>query len=176
MFDPTIFENLKIVVEGAVYDLDLQGDIQVVNRNDIVDLALMSRTFSIDFMRKTGGHAVARIELSSDASDFAGEKFALRGEEAGSCLQIGFMMTITDEAEDCRKIEKTLEQIWDSRPAISQRIYYEYGMERPQLSNHIRLTFGRKINESHIVDITDVLQHILRSLDHLDELSGRETD
>ena len=25
MFDPTAFENLKVIVEGAVYDFDLHG-------------------------------------------------------------------------------------------------------------------------------------------------------
>ena len=32
MFDPTIYENLKVVFEGAVYDLDLDGHLTVGDR------------------------------------------------------------------------------------------------------------------------------------------------
>lgn len=49
MFDPTVFDNLKTVLEGAVYDLDLEGVILVINRNDLVDLAHFSRTYKITF-------------------------------------------------------------------------------------------------------------------------------
>ncbi len=34
MFDPTAFDNLKVIVEGAVYDFDLHGDILVTDRKD----------------------------------------------------------------------------------------------------------------------------------------------
>ncbi|MDF0725751.1 hypothetical protein PY093_03360 [Cytobacillus sp. S13-E01] len=39
MFDPTIFDNLKVVIEGEVYDLDLTGDFLVTNRSDSIDIA-----------------------------------------------------------------------------------------------------------------------------------------
>lgn len=52
MFDPTVFDNLKVVLEGCVYDYDLEDKIVVTGRNDIVDLATLTRTFSIRFMRR----------------------------------------------------------------------------------------------------------------------------
>ena len=51
MFDPTIFDNLKVVAEGAVYDLDLQGEILITNRIDQVDLATLSRYYAITFRK-----------------------------------------------------------------------------------------------------------------------------
>ena len=39
MFDPTAYDNLKVILEGAVYDLDLSGELKIIERNDIVDLA-----------------------------------------------------------------------------------------------------------------------------------------
>lgn len=47
MFDPTAFDNLKVIVEGAVYDFDLHGDILVTDRKDMMDLASLSRIYHI---------------------------------------------------------------------------------------------------------------------------------
>ena len=32
MFDPTIYDNIKVVLEGAVYDLDLEGKIIITTK------------------------------------------------------------------------------------------------------------------------------------------------
>ncbi|MBR8645431.1 hypothetical protein KEH51_18565 [[Brevibacterium] frigoritolerans] len=52
MFDPTAFENMKVVLEGAVYDRDFIGDILVINRDDIVNLSTMSRSYKIEMELK----------------------------------------------------------------------------------------------------------------------------
>lgn len=49
MFDPTAFDNLKVVLEGIVYDMDLNGMIQILDRNDFVNIAKMERTYNISF-------------------------------------------------------------------------------------------------------------------------------
>ncbi|NUJ69854.1 hypothetical protein HUS64_21435, partial [Pseudoalteromonas sp. 2102] len=50
MFDPTIFDNLKTVVEGAVYDLDVTDElVTVVDRSDIIDLAKFTRAYALSF-------------------------------------------------------------------------------------------------------------------------------
>jgi hypothetical protein len=35
MFDPTAYDNKKVVTEGAAYDLDLEGQIRVVDRKTL---------------------------------------------------------------------------------------------------------------------------------------------
>lgn len=52
MFDPTAFENMKVVLEGAVYDRDFIGDILVINRDDMVNLSTMSRSYKIEMELK----------------------------------------------------------------------------------------------------------------------------
>ncbi|MCV9888442.1 hypothetical protein [Metabacillus halosaccharovorans] len=47
MFDPTVFDNLKVVIEGYIYDMDIDEQISVTDRSDIIDLAKMSRQYSI---------------------------------------------------------------------------------------------------------------------------------
>ena len=43
MFDPTAYENMRVVLEGIFYDKDLSGEILVIDRNDIVNTAKLSR-------------------------------------------------------------------------------------------------------------------------------------
>ena len=49
MFDPTAFENMRVVMEGIFYDKDLSGDITIVDRNDVINTAKMSRDFDLSF-------------------------------------------------------------------------------------------------------------------------------
>ncbi len=55
LFDPTAFDNMKVVLEGAVYDRDILGDILVVKRDDLVNLATLSRQFMMEFQLKELG-------------------------------------------------------------------------------------------------------------------------
>ena len=49
MFDPTAFENIKVVIEGEIYDRDLSGEILVTDRNDWINTAKLSRKYEITF-------------------------------------------------------------------------------------------------------------------------------
>ena len=50
MYDPTIFDNLKVAFENQVYDLDnLENEITITNRIDRMDFAVMGREFTIEF-------------------------------------------------------------------------------------------------------------------------------
>ena len=48
MFHPTVFDNIKIALENQIYDYDnLDGILVVTDRSDLLNLALMSREFSL---------------------------------------------------------------------------------------------------------------------------------
>ena len=49
MFDPTAFENMKVVMEGIFYDKDLSGEIIIVDRNDFINTAKLSRSYDLSF-------------------------------------------------------------------------------------------------------------------------------
>ena len=49
LFDPTAFENIKVVIEGEIYDRDLSGEIFVTDRNDWFNSAKLSRKYEISF-------------------------------------------------------------------------------------------------------------------------------
>ncbi|APH04685.1 hypothetical protein [Bacillus weihaiensis] len=73
MFDPTVFDNLKVVIEGYIYDLDLEKELSVTNRSDIVDLATMSRRYSLTFVSSQFRKTYVTIEISMDQEQLAGE-------------------------------------------------------------------------------------------------------
>lgn len=49
MFDLIVFDNLKVIVEGVVYDFDLYGDIFVIDWKDMMDFVLLSCIYYILF-------------------------------------------------------------------------------------------------------------------------------
>ena len=97
MFDPTIFENWKVVVEGAIYDLDRERLIEVVGRQDLVDLAGMSRTFRMS-VQLPGGQSQAELILTSELSDFIGEWYPVRvDDDQAPGIRIALRLTLPGE-------------------------------------------------------------------------------
>ncbi|MDF2669249.1 MAG: hypothetical protein K0R67_1555 [Paenibacillus sp.] len=170
MFDPTIFENLKVVMEGAVYDLDLEGLVLVVGRHDLVDLADMSRSFVIRFRLKDG-HCTGELRLSAALSDLAGEKLEWKNAYPGCSLELRFQLEMRETSLACRTIQRELEGLWDRRPEITQTLSFTYSPEgdsAPMYVNEIRCTFNRKIDEGHWSDFPELLDIMVDSLEVLE--------
>lgn len=170
MFDPTVFDNLKVVLEGAIYDLDLDGEIHVTNRTDLLDLASMSRRFSMQFQTQGCDHPypVAEISLFSSMKDFATELIDGDDKRAGCVMEINFYSIINDYEEDCKKIEEALTDIWGRRPFINQEVSFKYKRKK-RLLNKTNLNFERKINEEQIGDLKGIIDYALQSLIFLTE-------
>ncbi|WP_209122168.1 hypothetical protein [Alkalihalobacillus sp. BA299] len=175
MFDPTIYENLKVVLEGAIYDLDFANEIIVIDRADLVDLAKMAREFKMQFQTCTtnSNYPIAEVRLLSGLQDFATEKITSNEKTAGCVLEVNLFTKIIDVTKDCFDIETVLNQIWKSRPIISQNITFSYGIEHV-LENKINISFGRKINEDQIDDFEQILNFTLKSLQFLENIIKRD--
>lgn len=178
MFDPTIYENLKVVLEGAVYERDLAGTILVTNRKDVIDLATLSRSFEIEFrLRERGGDKPvhASLFLSASAADLAGEILEEKTDVAWGCLfEIRFSLVLPHPKEDCHRIHSIINKIWGGRPAIHQTLSYPVNVTKehyqPEIYfNEVILDFGRKVGEDQIDD----MQHMIGLT--LESLKGMET-
>ena len=113
MFDPSVFENLKVIVEGAFYDLDLEGDLAVIDRHDYVDLAYMSRIFEISTRLDASNEKTVEctFTLSAGLQSFSSEKLSPKTKRDPGCeLKITFRYINPDHP--LRKIH-ILKQIWD---------------------------------------------------------------
>ncbi|ADU30506.1 hypothetical protein [Evansella cellulosilytica] len=165
MFDPTIYDNLKVVLEGKIYEHDFSGDIIITNREDIVDLATMSRMFSIKFTLASSQfkHQHCELVLSSTMEDFATEMLDENEHDAGCSLYVYFHSKIRDVEKDCSTIQRHLNMIWNGRPMITQKVSFLYGND-DTLLNETKLHFNRKINEEQIQDVPSLLDYCIQSL------------
>lgn len=107
--DPTIFDNLRVMVEGALYERDLAGELEVVDRQDLVDLASFSRSFRMKVQLPNTANSSEptvqlELRLSSQFMDFAAEKAAslLEGAkhaEPGCKLEASLYMPVAAAAQ-----------------------------------------------------------------------------
>lgn len=172
MFDPTVFDNLKVVIEGEIYDLDLSGTIQVIDRKDIVDLAKMSRIYEISFRSSEHSTSLkgATLRIHADLRSLSGELLNTTSATLGCTVEVLFTMEIANPDVQCKQIEQELVGIWGTERGISQQISYFYGGSN-LIKNTIVLSFDRKINEDHMDDLVELVSYILATLNSLNTIS-----
>lgn len=162
MFDPTVYENLKVVLEGAVYDLDLNGQILVVDRKDIVDLAKLERTYMLRFKNRNEKNITGEVKLHADIGSFTDELLHSK-ENVGCDLTISIYHDV-DNLEECDDIARTLALIWNNRPTIKQMLTFTYPMSQVKYQNKITISFNRKITEAQIDDLPGLIDLTLQSM------------
>ncbi|OIJ17266.1 hypothetical protein BKP37_01825 [Anaerobacillus alkalilacustris] len=167
MFDPTIYENLKVVLEGKIYERDFNNEIIIVDRQDNIDLASMSRQYVITFSIKSGSkNYQAKVKLKADSKDLYGE--ILEKETISNCgchLMLSLNGPLTNISSNPQIIKQMLENKWNKRPIITQEIYYTWNPnEAHQYFLKTILSFDRKINEDHIDDFDQIMNLLIESL------------
>lgn len=171
MFDPTIYDNLKVVFEGGLYDLDEEGRAVVSGREDLVDLASMSRTFRMQ-VRKREGCCSACLELSSGLLDFAGElrHIRLADELPGCRLRLSFDLPY-EYGNHCPSIQGHLESVWGE---VAEIVHEQTRILLPDGGTgkyRVLLEFRDKIDEHNIEDVEPLLEHFVATLDVLEKYS-----
>lgn len=170
MFDPTIFENLKVGIENAVYDLDnLDEIIRVTDRKDLLDMATLSRSFSLRFELAASSTTSAEICLETGLRDLAAEILEIPEGQPACELKLRFYKHISDASIACPAIAQIIKEIWNPELPPLQTIRYTYSDPVP-LHNTIELRFPRRINEEQMGDIPNILEFMLRTLGELDPI------
>lgn len=166
MFDPTAFENLKVIVEGAVYDFDLHGDILVTDRKDVMDLASLSRMYSISFqLTETFNTMVeATFSLSVDAKNLSGEILEVPQFIPGCEMKLEFSFEMEQPEIGCEEIETLLHSIWGKERMITQKISYEYNKRAISYHNKVEVLFQKSITEDHVDDLIAVISHMIETV------------
>lgn len=159
MFDPTIYENVKVVLEGELYDRDLDGEITITNRSDLVDLATLSRTYIVSF--EENSTVLSTINLHASLESFSAEQLELDHIMPGCELKLCFDLTMSKESK-CDEIYKIIKEIWGDRPYVNQTLSYKYRQEAT-ITNRVELEFNRKINEDQISDLTTIVDYTIRT-------------
>ncbi|UFJ43189.1 hypothetical protein LOK74_01470 [Brevibacillus humidisoli] len=183
MFDPIIFDNIKVVLEGAVYDRDLAGQIAVTARADLVDLAAYGREYRITFClaedKEKKDAVSAQIALRTTLLDIASEQLEMPvAEQIGCTICVHFMLHVADWNRETRWITSVLDGIWGDRPHITQYIGTRLDEHRSSLwpperyENKVTLDFHRKIGEGNIEDLYELVEHCVASVARLRDGMG----
>ncbi|WP_018754538.1 hypothetical protein [Paenibacillus terrigena] len=171
MFDPTVFENLKVAIENQVYDLDnLDEIIRVTDRVDRLELSVMAREFALQFVLIDHPDITAEIRLDTSLKDLAAEILEMPGETPACTLRIRFYMKIENPDSQCERIAEVVRKIWEPELPAVQTLSFEYGQNRPIYQNTVELRFNRRINEDQMEDIPNLLDHMLQTLAKLGKL------
>ncbi|MFC0558945.1 hypothetical protein [Halalkalibacter alkalisediminis] len=165
MFDPTIFENLKVAFENHIYDLDnITGQIEVINRKDYLDMAVMSRELALEFKLMSQNKVSAEVVLKAGLKDLSAEILETPGTDPGCTLLIYFYKKVRNVTLECQQIDTIIEKIWKPVLKPTQTLSFTY-KEMPNLYlNKIELTFNRLINEEQIGDIPELIDHVMQTL------------
>ncbi|MBV7508035.1 hypothetical protein KW850_22725 [Bacillus sp. sid0103] len=168
MFDPTAFDNMKVVIEGALYDLDISGDIVITDRNDSINMAKMSRKFDVSFQLPTKGFT-AKIEMISNLGNLAAELLpALLSEQKAGCqLSLQFYTEHDDKEIDFQAMEATLLDVWGSARKITQIIQYDPLHIDKKHDHIISIEFDRLIREDQMDDLVEMTEFIITTLKKL---------
>jgi len=190
MFHPLVFDNIRVVLEGAVYDRDFEGAITITSRSDVMDMATFHRLFQIEFkLANQHDHAVAvraEMQLRTQLADIAAEQLEQPlTEHIGCTICIHFylqMENYRDVPAEAREITSILNDIWGQRPYITQKVSATLAEQRidwppKQITNQVTLDFHRKIDEGNIDDLNELIDHTVQSLQklqlHMDQQAKR---
>jgi len=171
LYDPTIFENLKVAFENHVYDLDnVDHKITITNRIDRMDFSVLTRDFAIQFTLVNQPNITAEIVLEASVKELAGEILEMPGQNLGCSLVIRFRKQMQDVATQCKQIEKALNAIWKNDIQLTQTLSFKFEQEAPSYLDIIEVNFKEKITEQHMRDIADFLDSVLEALDVLNDI------
>ncbi|TKH37946.1 hypothetical protein C1I59_08120 [Paenibacillus polymyxa] len=171
MFDPTVFDNLKVAMENAVYDLDnLDSRINITQRIDRLEMSVMSREFGVQFSLREQLGVTAELQLKMDLNNLAAEILEMEDQTPGCSLLLYFDMKIRDIETQCSRIEKILAEIWKPELRPVQTLSQIYGEKTSTYHNRIELQFSRQINEDQMEDIPELLEHMLMTITELNKI------
>ncbi|WP_366293921.1 hypothetical protein [Paenibacillus sp. AN1007] len=172
MFDPTIYDNLKVAIENVLYDLDnLDECIQITGRRDQLEMASMSREFGLQFCLREQAGVTAEVILKSSLETIAAEILETPGGPAGCELELRFAFTTKEPEACCHDIQEVMQENWPDQ-LILQHIHYIFG-ESP-MSFHVsaNIYFGRHVNEEQMHDIPVLCDRMIHVLNKLKEIHG----
>ncbi|PLT28407.1 hypothetical protein [Peribacillus deserti] len=174
MFDPTAFDNMKVVLEGLIYDRDFDGTILVTDRSETVNLAALSRSFQMEMqVRETNPNRnldiKCRISLTASLENLSAELLAQNEGMAGCQVEISYHILLNKEADPyIVSLFHTLLNIWGENREIEireQRIYKTPEQFKKEIE--ARVLFGRLVSEDQISDFKGLVDHTVFSIDQL---------
>jgi hypothetical protein len=155
---------MKVVLDGAAYDLDMSGEAVIKGRKDLVDLASMSRTFIIRIALTHFSNVSAEIRVDSTLEHLAAELLPPAGHlDQGAYVTIEFSWRVLQNQVSL--YSPVIKQLWGP-----DRMYEEIEMVSSQdgAKSAIIVSFNRLFTEAMMDDLLDVLHHVVKTLQKLE--------
>ncbi|WP_026581156.1 hypothetical protein [Bacillus sp. J33] len=177
MFDPTAFENMKVVMEGGFYDRDLNGEIRIIDRNDIINSAKMARRYEIAFTdivdEREDIFCTFTMEagLENLAAELSPEG---RSEKLAGChVSVKFAMDLKNDSQLIKENREILQEIWGSDRTIKQIVKYDPESMDNTVQAEAVILFNRLVYEEQIDDLTEMINYMMISLQALNKIRYR---
>lgn len=167
MFDPIVFDNLKVGFENTLYDLDnLDELILITDRQDRLEMASMSREFTLQFSLRSHSEVTGEVMLSSSLEAIAAEILEKPDGAPGCRLQLRFGMKVVQPDADCERIHTLLQQSWPQQNIV---LKLQYVFEEEPRVYHVstEVHFDRNVNEEQMGDIPELAEHMIHVLTQL---------
>lgn len=168
MFDPTAFDNLKTVLEGIIYDEDLYGEMEVINREDLVNLAVMNRLFKLTFKKKqaTNGHATITLLITS--KELFGEM--LEKNEESVCRVVVELEANTSHLFHIKTSVEKLQTIWELEADVDVEVSYHPLHENRHYVNRYSIILYNGLTEEHVERLSEIYSLTKQSLKIIEAL------
>ncbi|CEG27572.1 hypothetical protein [Bacillus sp. B-jedd] len=174
MFDPTAFDNMKVIIEGAFYDLDEAGKLMIMDRKDIMDLATLSRQFSISFYLPECPGIEAELRLMASLENLASE--LLQGStpdvKPGCELILFFRAVHRDSFAIYEGIQEYTESKWGPERNILQTACWNPLTGHETVMNEIAVDFNRIVTEAQLEELKEIPDYMVESMIGLYSLLG----
>lgn len=166
LFDPTAFENMKVVLEGALYDRDLEGEISVLNRNDSINLASLARSFELTFSLKENQTTRCTLAVKAGLENLAAELLpAVKSEKQSGCqITIVFSTVHEDEIELHEEIAKVLTEVWGIDRSYHHKMILDPFQDDDIILKEVTIDFNRLIYEDQMEDFIDMIDYMILSI------------
>lgn len=173
MFDPTVYDNLKVGFENYLYDMDnLDERIQITGRKDRLEMAVMSREFTLQFCLRDRPEVTGEVVLSSSLNELAAEILETPGAHPGCRLEIRFGMVMKEPERQCPAIRSILQKSWPEQ-RICQTIQYIFDEQPNRYNVTAHVYFDRSVNEDQMGDIAELCEHMANVMNQLLQLHNQ---
>jgi hypothetical protein len=172
MFDPTAFENMKVVMEGIFYDKDLSGEIVIVDRNDLINTAKLSRSYDLSFQLPLAKKekVTCKFTLSAGVENLTAELLEISADLAGCTAKIEFFTQHEYIEPLFLHIEELLSGIWGKKRAISLMVCRNSIKSNEKVLYTGTISLNRIIQEDQLDDLTEMTDYMIMTLDKLEEI------
>lgn len=159
MIDPTVFDNLKVVIEGYIYDLDLEKEIIVMDRKDIVDLASMSRKYGIIFEGIKARNRSVCIEIEMAHHELSAELLQTK-EKSGCIVRVSFCEQ-QDTQEYDELLFKKLKRSWGENHQVKLFLTKEITVTKVLYHHKYYVEFQSLFGEDHLDELKNIVDYTI---------------